>query len=378
MILGYRGGAGDRGIAGRISRLLSVADGVGADLRVLERAERPDRRVRRRRAGVGGPVPSRIGHYAIERKLGEGGMGVVYAARDERLDRTIALKTLSAPAPRRDGAAAVLARGPRRGQRQPSQRLPDLRDRRGRRPRCSSPWSCSRARRWRSGSSAAPLTAAEALPIGLGVLAALAALHARGIVHRDLKPSNVFLTAARRQAARLRPGPAGAGRRRRPGRRADADRHGHGHAALHVAGAGRRRAGRRCAATCSPPAPSCSRCWPAARRSPAASIVEVLHATRYEQPPALTGSPAVAAVDRVIRRAMAKRPGRSAGVGRRDGRRAARHPRHRERLDAGDGAGADPPRRAAVPRAAPRPRDRLPRLQPARRDRHVAVRQQRR
>jgi TolB-like protein len=34
----------------------------------------------------------------------------------------------------------------------------------------------------------------------------------------------------------------------------------------------------------------------------------VLHATRYENPPALTGSPAVAAVDRVIRRALAKRP----------------------------------------------------------------------
>ena len=39
-----------------------------------------------------------------------------------------------------------------------------------------------------------PLSAAEAVPIGLGILAALAALHARGIVHRDLKPSNVFLT----------------------------------------------------------------------------------------------------------------------------------------------------------------------------------------
>ena len=38
------------------------------------------------------------------------------------------------------------------------------------------------------------------------------------------------------------------------------------------------------------------------------TVVEVLHATRYEQPPALTGSPAVAAVDRVIRRALAKRP----------------------------------------------------------------------
>ena len=38
------------------------------------------------------------------------------------------------------------------------------------------------------------------------------------------------------------------------------------------------------------------------------TVIEILHATRYEHPPALTGSPAVAAVDRVIRRAMAKRP----------------------------------------------------------------------
>jgi len=36
--------------------------------------------------------------------------------------------------------------------------------------------------------------------------------------------------------------------------------------------------------------------------------VQILHGTLYEQPPALTGSPAVAAADRVIRRALAKRP----------------------------------------------------------------------
>src|SRR5262249_43366626 len=38
------------------------------------------------------------------------------------------------------------------------------------------------------------------------------------------------------------------------------------------------------------------------------NVVEIMHATLHEQPPALTGSPAVAALDRVIRRALAKRP----------------------------------------------------------------------
>lgn len=251
-------------------------------------------------------LPSRIGHYTITHTLGEGGMGVVYAARDERLERTVALKIMSALSRDetarkrfwREARAAASVNHPNVCQiyeigEDGNQLFIAMELLEGE----------ALSDRLRRG----PLNVSQAVPIGLGILAALAALHARGVVHRDLKPSNVFLTAhgvklldfglARPELEEsldtvtglTRAGAVvGTPRYMAPeqvtGAIVDA------RTDLFAAGAilFEMLAGR-----------------PAFTGS---SLLEILHATRYEQPPALTGAAAVVAVDRVIRRALAKRP----------------------------------------------------------------------
>jgi eukaryotic-like serine/threonine-protein kinase len=250
-------------------------------------------------------VPERIGHYAIDRKLGEGGMGIVYAARDERLERTVALKTMSSVA--RDEAARK--RFWREARAAASVNHPNV---------CQiyeigeDNGELFIAMELLQGESLGdrlrrgPFNVSEAVPLGLGILAALAALHARGIVHRDLKPSNVFLTPHGVKLldfglARPEPSLSAATGVTRTGLAMGTPRYMapeqvtgdpfDARSDLFATGAMlfEMLAGR----------PAFS----------GRSVVEILHATLHEQPPALTGSPAVAAVDRVIRRALAKRPG---------------------------------------------------------------------
>src|SRR5262245_13618713 len=143
------------------------------------------------------PVGSRLGPYEILAKLGEGGMGEVYKARDTRLNRSVAVKVLPpelASDPDRRSrfereahAIAALSHphictifdiGRENGTDYLVMELLEgetLADRLGR-------------------TKARPLPMADLLRYAIEISDALDKAHRAGIVHRDLKPANIMLT----------------------------------------------------------------------------------------------------------------------------------------------------------------------------------------
>jgi non-specific serine/threonine protein kinase len=254
-------------------------------------------------------IPARIGRYVITRKLGQGGMGVVYAARDERLGRSVAIQMLSSLANDDTGRRRLWreARAAARINHPNVCQLYEVGEVGGElfiaMEHLEGETLSERLRR-------GALSVAETIPIGLDMLAALSALHALGFVHRDLKPSNAFLTP---HGVKLldfglaRPIDAAAAEAL--GADADLTRSGL------VMGTPRYMAPEQISGE---PFDARSDLFAVGAilfemlaGRPAfegRNVVEILHATLHEQPPALTGSPAIAAVDRVIRRALAKKP----------------------------------------------------------------------
>ncbi|MGW5197774.1 serine/threonine-protein kinase [Streptomyces spiralis] len=137
------------------------------------------------------------GRYRLLAKLGHGGMGTVWRAKDETVDREVAVKEPRVPdhLPERERANAFerMRREARAAARLDHPAVVNVHDVAVVDDR---PWIVMELVQGRSLGSVlqeGTLDAREAARIGLEVLGALEAAHAAGVLHRDVKPDNILL-----------------------------------------------------------------------------------------------------------------------------------------------------------------------------------------
>ncbi|WP_437963942.1 protein kinase [Sorangium sp. So ce260] len=151
-------------------------------------------------------VGDTIKHYEIIRKLGQGGMGVVFLARDTRLGRLVAIKLLREQSGQGIGRFLAEARATARCRHENIVVIHEVDEIHGHpylvleyvKGRTLREWMAQREHPSAPGSPVAhtppgPLSPSLAVELMIPVVRALICAHEIGIVHRDLKPENILL-----------------------------------------------------------------------------------------------------------------------------------------------------------------------------------------
>ncbi|MFG0284387.1 MAG: protein kinase [Phycisphaerales bacterium JB039] len=139
-------------------------------------------------------MTDQIGPYRIQREIGRGGMGVVYLAHDERLDRDVAIKAL--PAELAEDAAR-LERFEREAKTLAQLNHPNVAGIYGVEEQDGQKYlilEYVEGETLGDRLDRGPIPVDEALELAIAIAAGVEAAHEAGVIHRDLKPDNIKIT----------------------------------------------------------------------------------------------------------------------------------------------------------------------------------------
>ena len=136
----------------------------------------------------------RLSHFRIVAKIGEGGMGLVYLARDLHLERDVALKVLPPGAPADPDAGARFRREALALSRLSHPNIAVVHDFDTHEGRDFLVMEFVPGTTLADRLERGPLPEAEVIRIGVQLAAALDCAHQAGVLHRDLKPGNLRVT----------------------------------------------------------------------------------------------------------------------------------------------------------------------------------------